>query len=70
MGNNAYLKLNFKTKFSKRALDILHGKMLKFILLGSLGIFGVHGRLAWTPPTTVSKTTTQPDPCKEKGLLR
>ena len=25
----------------------------------------VQGRLAWTPPTTVGKTTTQPDPCKE-----
>lgn len=39
--------------------------MLKLILSGSLGIFVVRGRLAWTPPTTVGKTTTQPDPCKE-----
>ena len=39
--------------------------MLKLILSGSLGIFVVRGRLAWTPPTTVGKTTTQLDPCKE-----
>ena len=44
--------------------------MMKLILSESLGIFVVHGRLAWTPPSTVGKTTTQPDPCKEQGLVR
>ena len=75
MGNNAYLKLYdiLVLKFFKRAFgiqDTIHDKMLKLILSGSLGIFVVYGRLAWTPPTTAGKTTTGPDPCKEQGSIR